>query len=445
MAVDTTTVAYHKLIKPGVGIQASTGDVESVLGTSSGDLATVCESPYINRWARYKPVIRNLIDTTGQLNSDKTWKTGDSDGATWWKATAQNCGITVSVFDDLVAMVKDWHARTNYPWQQYWTYAPPTGGASSPYRLTDFNYYLHKSTLGEDNDKPFSGWSVGGDAREIHRYQTDGVYYTDGQAQLYIRPSNPYLLDIGDISIPSGAGLASFRDAYFGVAAIKSSQSTSDDYWMSAITASWTFNENVTVPNDEDHPAGSDLRFTPLFQDEFLRANLNQNFLFFPFLCTDQISPTSGNFTSATQWGVKTSITGAKFIPLPFYPIEVTLLPQQPTVKITARFGAVTASASGISAQVTYTAENLLESGTPTWTDDKVQVLFDIFQDGQSPPVRNDSNYVPASTSFSDSFPKTCTVTYSLAGATSGDNFIMLTLQSSDAAILVGSGDNINT
>ena len=435
MGVSTSIVANHKVITPPV----SFADANSVFGTSYTDLSAISTHSRINRWAKYKPVIRPLIDTTDQLNSNNTWKTGTG-GATWWKATAQNCGISVSVYSDLVTMIKTWYKKTNYAWQDFWQYAPPTGASSAPFRLTDLNYYCHISTQsgGEDNDKPLSGFMVGGEKHEIHRYQIDGTYYTDGQAQLYIRPDNPYLLSITDISIPDGAGLSSFRKAYFGVAAIRTNQNAGDSsYYMAAITTPYTF--DVNAPASDWHPAGKDLRYTPLFPELSFRNQVNMDFLFFPFLTTSAISADS----STAQWGAKSSVTGAKYIPLPFYPLEVSLLPQTPTVKITARFGTVTSSGSGLSVQVTFKAENLLSSGTPSWANNKVNIKFMVFKDGQSPPTINESNYVPASTSFTgSSWPKTYTTTYSLTGAASGKNEIQVYLESSEGTILVGSGDH---
>lgn len=433
MGVSTSIVPNHKVITPPV----SFANANSAFSTSYTDLSSICTHGNINRWARYKPVIRNIVDTTGQLNSDNTWKSS----ATWWQATAGNCGITVSVYSDLVTMIKAWYKKTNQAWQDFWKYAPPTGTTSAPYRLTDLNYYCHTSTLsgGEDNDKPVSGFMVGGQNHEIHRYQVDGQYMTDGQAQLYIRPDNPYLLSITDISVPDGAGITSFRDAYFGVAAIRSTQTASDSsYYMAAITSSWDFDTNVPVPNSEGHPSGKDLRFTPIFPETFLRNLVNYDFLFFPFLSTVRIAPTDAD----AQWSAKSSITGGKYIPLPFYPLTVTYIPQTPIVKITARFVTVTASGSGLSVQVRFTAENLMSSGSPSWANNKVNIKFQVFKDGQSPPTINESNYVPASSSFTGStWPKTCTTTYSLTGATSGKNEIMVHLESSEGTILVGSGD----
>lgn len=110
-------------------------EVCNVLGTNHADVGWVCSrGTLINKWAKYKPVIYpNLIDTTGQLNSNKTWKSS----ATWWKASDGKCGFTINLRTDSAALVNNWGTD--------WTYNPPTGGTAAPYRLIDFNYYDHKA------------------------------------------------------------------------------------------------------------------------------------------------------------------------------------------------------------------------------------------------------------------------------------------------------------
>ena len=117
-------------------------DLSAVLGISGTDLATACKSSVINPWAKYKPVQWAHIDNTKDpssgtswLNSDKTWNSL----ATWWKYTGviqagihRQCGFLVPSSD--VGTVDELGA---------WTYEQPAGGASQPYRLTDFNQYYH--------------------------------------------------------------------------------------------------------------------------------------------------------------------------------------------------------------------------------------------------------------------------------------------------------------
>lgn len=111
-------------------------DVQVTLGDGSNDLGALCQSTRINRWARYKPVKLAKISTIDQLDSNNQWK----NTATWWKATAGNCGISYNTFSS-VANVKT--AIDNQA--LVWNYDPPMGGASQPFRLTDFNQYIHKA------------------------------------------------------------------------------------------------------------------------------------------------------------------------------------------------------------------------------------------------------------------------------------------------------------
>ena len=39
-------------------------DVQRALGNGSPDLGTLCKANTVNKWAKYKPVGKNMIDTT---------------------------------------------------------------------------------------------------------------------------------------------------------------------------------------------------------------------------------------------------------------------------------------------------------------------------------------------------------------------------------------------
>lgn len=109
-------------------------DVQVVIGSQSTDLATLCTDEAINRWAKYKPVSKDLIDTTAQLDANKEWLSS----ATWWKGTDGNCGITFSTFSTVAAARAAIVNGVNV-----WNYTKPTGGSYAPFRLTDFNQYYH--------------------------------------------------------------------------------------------------------------------------------------------------------------------------------------------------------------------------------------------------------------------------------------------------------------
>ena len=129
-------------------------DVRQVLGNSSTDLGTLCKASQINPWAKYKPVRWAHIDNTKDplsgtswLNSDKTWNSL----ATWWKYTGEvtalhrRCGFLVPSTDVGSLASVDLSA---------WDYEQPRGGASEPYRLTDFNQYYHGAVVPFSVDIP---------------------------------------------------------------------------------------------------------------------------------------------------------------------------------------------------------------------------------------------------------------------------------------------------
>lgn len=121
-------------------------DIRSAVGLTTGDLGTLISNGTINMWAKYKPVTKAIIDTTGQLNSDKTWNTGVSDP--WWKGTLNDYGIAYNggrvsisfqrsgIVDALTTLATKITGGKNG-----WTYLRPSGGSSSPYRYLDFNRY----------------------------------------------------------------------------------------------------------------------------------------------------------------------------------------------------------------------------------------------------------------------------------------------------------------
>jgi hypothetical protein len=136
-----------KKITAPVGI----ADVQHALGDASTDVGSLCKSANINMWAKYKPVVKNLINTYPQLKSDLTWKNINGSGGlgtdAWFMATAGNFGLTplaVSYSTDDNRMLTALNTLANEKIDgglNGWTYTRPSGGSSSPYRLIDFNGY----------------------------------------------------------------------------------------------------------------------------------------------------------------------------------------------------------------------------------------------------------------------------------------------------------------
>ena len=118
-------------------------DIQHVLGVSGGgDLATIIGQASINKWARYKPIVRPVIDTvTGQWDKNNNcWLTS----ANWWKGGDGHCGLTFSAFTEIGTL-----SNTNSFLYKLvhlllpWTYTKPTGGSIAPYREQDFAQYFH--------------------------------------------------------------------------------------------------------------------------------------------------------------------------------------------------------------------------------------------------------------------------------------------------------------
>ena len=117
----------------------SVHDVAKVIHRGSLDVGVLCTAKdYINKWAKYKPVRYNALDTTGQLNSDtaKTWN--DNVTKPWWRDNDGMCGLTVNIYKTGATLVSGWNNN--------WLYNTPRGSSvtpNEPYRLIDFNRYEH--------------------------------------------------------------------------------------------------------------------------------------------------------------------------------------------------------------------------------------------------------------------------------------------------------------
>jgi len=121
--VDTST-------DPDTGV--SIYDVQRALSTSRKDLGELCTHDNINMWARYKPEtpVTGLV-TYGVQPITLQQRTLNSYSIQ--ALQNQQYGNLSSLVSDL----RNGNARNPF------TYIKPTGGASSPYRLTDFENYWH--------------------------------------------------------------------------------------------------------------------------------------------------------------------------------------------------------------------------------------------------------------------------------------------------------------
>lgn len=173
-------------------------DVQRALGTSENDLGTLCTRTSINMWAKYKPINYNAIGVITDANR-ATKNYGIKDIPDWSRITymlsflfgtpsssnAPNCGIKPA----------------------YWAWDFPQGGASSPYRLTDF-VNPNSATQGyfQGAEPP-----IGAISSDTYNYGSDGkiriIYANGAQSANTIKLSElSYLIQF------------SWSTMYFGVA-----------------------------------------------------------------------------------------------------------------------------------------------------------------------------------------------------------------------------------
>ena len=115
-------------------------NVASVVRAGGTDLADIIANGNINKWAKYKPIVRATVDTvTGQWDrNNNTWLSS----ANWWRGGDGHCGLTFSVFSELGTLTNSSAFLYKlYHLQLPWTYTKPSGGSNSPYRLQDFAKY----------------------------------------------------------------------------------------------------------------------------------------------------------------------------------------------------------------------------------------------------------------------------------------------------------------
>lgn len=129
-------------------------DIQRAIGDSSTDLGTLCVSPNINMWSKFKPVKSaqvGLIDTTGQLaQGGTTWD--ETLSTQWWRDTWDNFnnvikyGIRSRRADNLESLFANNYGRPYSPENpSVWEYLRPSGG-NFPYRQLDFLQYDHNAT-----------------------------------------------------------------------------------------------------------------------------------------------------------------------------------------------------------------------------------------------------------------------------------------------------------
>lgn len=184
----------------------STTLVANTIGTGSNDVGTLCTASSINKWSKHKPVRFPQIFTSAYPD--------------WWKAQGGNCGLVVPNFSTLTSMISAIRAGNIM-----WEYQTPAGGASSPYRLGDFNGYDHLAS------PPFGIMALD------NTYYMDSASTINAALNLYTSETALTLSDIGS-TFP-------LKDFFFAIAIVP--YGTNDGQWISSSTPISGGNSSLNV------------------------------------------------------------------------------------------------------------------------------------------------------------------------------------------------------
>ena len=294
-------------------------DVTRMIGESTYDLGTLCQSTKINKWAKYKPVVFAKIGLLTETNRQAA-NYGIHNIPTW--------GITAN--GSLEKMMNFWlqHYKTtqNQPdcgiVPEYWSYLQPSGGSSSPYRLADFvkdtsEGYFHSAVA---PIAPIQNTTIeitpGG--------QLSLVFVNGAQSNMTLKYT--------DLTLETG-GQMSLAGYYFGVALIRKAdvaQSSATRYVQTEMAAADAISLGAHVYTFFQY--GTDIA-------SFLGQADQADFYLMPFLANDQIydtfSRTSGG-TTTTYKKFLTSFNGVtadKFAAL-LERQEVTIVRKYANVKV---------------------------------------------------------------------------------------------------------------
>lgn len=114
----------------------SFADVNTAIGASHTDLASLCKDSHINKWARFKPIKVNLIPPlTHNTIAGTTVHFGMELICGNWNTFSQKLSEYIGLMHGATQTAS---IGTKAEWIDGAKYAKPSGGAASPYRLSDF-------------------------------------------------------------------------------------------------------------------------------------------------------------------------------------------------------------------------------------------------------------------------------------------------------------------
>lgn len=136
-----------------ISAPVSIDDVKSALGESSNDLATLCKSSNINKWAKYKPIsIGKPFNITEKDRANCRYGLDFTTNSLLTDMFRRGSSFSINTYS-----LTDISNNTSE-----WIYSRPRGGSGSPYRLGDFvNNETYTDGYRSKTQPPLGGFSSG--------------------------------------------------------------------------------------------------------------------------------------------------------------------------------------------------------------------------------------------------------------------------------------------
>ena len=183
-------------------------DIAAILGIAGTDLATLCTSSAINKWAKYKPVRYADMDVINDSQrTSANW--GIDDIPSWTRLDYMAAFMFSSSRGSLSSTYWPQCDRNKgYLSSSYFNYLKPNGGSSAPYRLSDF-------AKGADN---ILGYYHEAEA-PFDELVVDTVYIgSNGYVSMVFGQGamNDYTIKLSDLVFPGSSNI-SLGNMYFSV------------------------------------------------------------------------------------------------------------------------------------------------------------------------------------------------------------------------------------
>lgn len=114
----------------------SIADVQQATGQTNTDLGRLINQSYVNRWAKYKPVVNTKISPLTAADRAQIYYIGSN---------PVKYGIMIPASANYNDIIENATSNPGYFLSRPWRYEYPQGSAAQPFRLSDFETYYSRA------------------------------------------------------------------------------------------------------------------------------------------------------------------------------------------------------------------------------------------------------------------------------------------------------------